>query len=76
MNPVVEGGVITAGNASHLSNGALASVLMESKTAKQHGILSLGIYRGMVVEGNAPDEMSLGSIYAIPKQLMNAGLRI
>lgn len=76
MNPVVEGGVITAGNASKLSNGASASVLMESKTAEQHGILSLGIYRGMAVQGNAPDEMGLGSIYAIPKLLMNTGLRI
>ena len=53
MNPVVEGGVITAGYASKLSNGASASVLMESKTAEQHGILSLGIYRGMAVQGNA-----------------------
>ena len=49
---------------------------MESKTAEQHGILSLGIYRGMAVQGNAADEMGLGSIYAIPKLMMNAGLRI
>ena len=76
LNPVVEGGVITAGNASQLSDGASACVLMESKMAEQQGLTPLGIYRGMAVAGNAPEEMGVGPIYAIPKLLNNAGLRI
>ena len=76
LNPVVEGGVITAGNASQLSDGASACVLMESKMAEQQGLTPLGIYRGMAVAGNAPEEMGVGPIYAVPKLLKNAGLRI
>ncbi|MDA5094173.1 acetyl-CoA C-acyltransferase [Aliiroseovarius sp. KMU-50] len=76
LNPVVEGGVITAGNASQLSDGASACVLMEGKLAEQQGLTPLGIYRGMAVAGNAPEEMGVGPIYAIPKLLKNAGLRI
>ena len=76
LNPVVEGGVVTAGNASQLSDGASACVLMESKMAEQQGLTPLGIYRGMAVAGNAPEEMGVGPIYAIPKLLKNAGLRV
>ena len=76
LNPVVEGGVITAGNASQLSDGASACVLMESKMAQQQGLTPLGIYRGMAVAGNAPEEMGVGPIFAIPKLLKNTGLRI
>ena len=76
LNPVVEGGVITAGNASQLSDGASACVLMESKMAEQQGLTPLGIYRGMAVAGNAPEEMGVGPIYAIPKLLKTAGLRM
>ena len=76
LNPVVEGGVITAGNASQLSDGASACVLMESKMAEQQGLTPLGIYRGMAVAGNAPEEMGVGPIFAIPKLLKNTGLRI
>ncbi|SMO81215.1 acetyl-CoA C-acyltransferase [Ruegeria faecimaris] len=76
LNPVVEGGVITAGNASQLSDGASACVLMEGKVAEQQGLTPLGIYRGMAVAGNAPEEMGVGPIFAIPKLLKNAGLRI
>ena len=76
LNPVVEGGLITAGNASQLSDGASACVLMESKMAEQQGLTPLGIYRGMAVAGNAPEEMGVGPIFAIPKLLKNAGLRI
>ncbi|MFD1156596.1 acetyl-CoA C-acyltransferase [Roseovarius aestuarii] len=76
LNPVVEGGVITAGNASQLSDGAAACVLMEGKMAEQRGLTPLGIYRGMAVAGNAPEEMGVGPIFAIPKLLKNAGLRI
>ena len=76
LNPVVEGGLITAGNASQLSDGASACVLMESKMAQQQGLTPLGIYRGMAVAGNAPEEMGVGPIFAIPKLLKNAGLHI
>ena len=76
LNPVIEGGNITAGNASQLSDGASACGLMERKTAEQNGHTPLGIYRGMVVVGNAPEEMGVGPIYAIPKLLKNAGLNI
>jgi len=76
LNPVIEGGVVTAGNASQLSDGASACVLMEAKLAEQQGISPLGIYRGMAVAGNAPEEMGIGPIYAIPKLLKNAGLNI
>jgi acetyl-CoA C-acetyltransferase/acetyl-CoA acyltransferase len=75
LNPVVEGGVITAGNASQLSDGASACVLMEGKMAERQGLKPLGIYRGMAVAGNAPEEMGVGPVYAIPKLLKNAGLR-
>ncbi|WP_135502148.1 MULTISPECIES: acetyl-CoA C-acyltransferase [Roseovarius] len=76
LNPVVEGGVITAGNASQLSDGASACVLMESKMAEQQGLTPLGIYRGMAIAGNTPEEMGVGPIYAIPKLLKTAGLRM
>jgi acetyl-CoA C-acetyltransferase/acetyl-CoA acyltransferase len=76
LNPVVDGGVVTAGNASQLSDGASACVLMEGKRAEQLGLSPLGIYRGMAVAGNAPEEMGIGPIYAIPKLLRTAGLSI
>jgi acetyl-CoA acetyltransferase family protein len=76
LNPVVDGGLITAGNASQLSDGASACVLMESKMAEQRGLQPLGIYRGMAVAGNAPEEMGIGPIYAIPKLLKIHGLSI
>ncbi|WP_371193973.1 acetyl-CoA C-acyltransferase [Glaciecola sp. SC05] len=76
LNPVLEGGMITAGNASQLSDGASACVLMERKLAEQRGLQPLGIYRGMAVAGNAPEEMGIGPIYAIPKLLKIHGLSI
>jgi len=76
LKPVIEGGLITAGNASQLSDGASACVLMEGQLASKKGLSPLGIYRGMAVAGNAPEEMGLGPIYAIPKLLKNHGLKI
>lgn len=76
LNPVIEGGVVTAGNASQLSDGASACVLMDATLAQQKNLSALGIYRGMAVAGNAPEEMGVGPIYAIPKLLKNAGLTI
>ncbi len=76
LKPVVEGGVITAGNASQLSDGASVSILMDAKLAERRGLEPLGIYRGMAVAGCAPEEMGVGPIYAIPKLLKQHGLRI
>jgi acetyl-CoA C-acetyltransferase len=76
LNPVIEGGTVTAGNASQLSDGASACVLMESSLAEKRGLPALGIYRGMAVAGNAPEEMGVGPIYAIPKLLQKNGLKL
>ena len=76
LKPVVDGGVITAGNASQLSDGASACVLMDGKLAERRGLTPLGIYRGMAVAGNAPEEMGIGPVYAIPKLLKQHGLTI
>ena len=76
LNPVIEGGSVTAGNASQLSDGASACVLMESSLAEKRGLQPLGIYRGMAVAGNAPEEMGIGPIYAVPKLLQKNGLTI
>ncbi len=65
---------ITAGNASQLSDGASASVLMEEKLAEQRGLAPLGRYVGMAVAGTAPDEMGIGPVFAIPKLLERNGL--
>jgi len=73
---VSEGGFITAGNASQLSDGASASVLMEAKEAERLGLAPLGIYRGMAVAGCNPDEMGIGPVFAVPKLLANAGLKM
>ncbi|WP_417684019.1 acetyl-CoA C-acyltransferase [Roseibium sp.] len=76
LKPVVESGVITAGNASQLSDGASACVLMEAKLAEQRGLEPLGVYRGMAVAGCAPEEMGIGPIYAVPKLLRRHGLSV
>lgn len=76
LKPVIEGGTITAGNASQLSDGASACVLMEGSVAARRGATALGVYRGMAVAGNAPEEMGIAPIYAIPRLLKLHGLRI
>ncbi len=76
LQPVFDGGVITAGNASQLSDGASASVIMDSKLAEQKGLQPLGAYRGMAVAGLDPDEMGIGPIYAIPKLLERNNLKM
>lgn len=73
---VNEGGTITAGNASQMSDGASACVLMDSKLAEQRGVEPLGIYRGIAVAGCEPDEMGIGPVFAIPKLLKAHGLKI
>lgn len=74
--PPVTGGTITAGNASQLSDGAAACVLMEAKAAEQRGLEPLGIYRGLVVAGCEPDEMGIGPVFAVPKLLKRRGLKM
>jgi acetyl-CoA C-acetyltransferase len=76
LKPVREGGVITAGNASQLSDGASAAVVMDRKLAEQRGLKPLGIYRGIAVAGCEPDEMGIGPVFAIPKLLERNGLKM
>ena len=73
---VNEGGTITAGNASQMSDGASACVLMDSKLAEQRNLQPLGIYRGIAVAGCEPDEMGIGPVYAVPKLLKQHGLKM
>lgn len=76
LKSVIEGGCITAGNASQLSDGASASILMESKQAEKRGLTPLGAYRGMAVAGCEPDEMGIGPVFAIPVLLKRFGLKM
>ena len=73
---VKEGKYITAGNASQLSDGAAALVLMEAKEAERLGLEPLGAYRGMAVAGCAPEEMGIGPVFAVPKLLARNGLKM
>jgi acetyl-CoA C-acetyltransferase len=73
---IKEGRFITAGNASQLSDGASACVLMEEKEAERRGLAPLGIYRGIAVAGCGPDEMGIGPVFAVPKLLQQHGLKI
>jgi acetyl-CoA C-acetyltransferase len=73
---VTAGRFITAGNASQLSDGASAAVLMEAKEAERRGLQPLGAYRGMAVAGCAPDEMGIGPVFAVPKLLAKHGLTV
>lgn len=76
LKPVVEGGVITAGNASQLSDGASACVVMEAGIAAQRGLAPLGRYLGMALAGTEPDEMGIGPVFAVPRLLKRFGLTI
>ncbi|PKP66555.1 MAG: acetyl-CoA C-acyltransferase [Alphaproteobacteria bacterium HGW-Alphaproteobacteria-7] len=77
LQPVMGPGMcITAGNASQLSDGSSASVLMEAKLAEQKGLQPLGRYVGMAVAGTEPDEMGIGPAFAIPKLLKATGLKM
>ncbi|MCZ8088327.1 MAG: acetyl-CoA C-acyltransferase [Brevundimonas sp.] len=73
---IPQGRFITAGNASQLSDGASASVLMEAKAAERRGITPLGRYVGMAVAGCDPDEMGIGPVFAVPKLLKQHGLTV
>ena len=73
---VKEGKFITAGNASQLSDGASAAVLMEESEAERRGLSPLGLYRGIAVAGCGPEEMGIGPVFAVPKLLEKHGLKI
>ena len=73
---IKEGKFITAGNASQLSDGASASVIMEAKEAEKRGLQPLGAYRGMTVAGCEPDEMGIGPVFAVPRLLERHGLTV
>ncbi len=76
LKTVIEGGTITAGNASQLSDGSSAQVVMDAKVAEREGLEPLGIYRGIAVSGLEPDEMGIGPVYAVPKLLKQNGLSV
>ncbi|MFJ3054068.1 acetyl-CoA C-acyltransferase [Pseudomonas nitroreducens] len=76
LRPVIENGSITAGNASQLSDGASACVLMDARLAEQRNLQPLGIYRGIAVAGLAPEEMGIGPVLAVPKLLRQHGLKV
>lgn len=71
-----EGAFITAGNASQLSDGAAALVLMDSKQAEQQGLQAMGAFRGFAVAGCEPDEMGIGPVFAVPRLLERHGLTV
>ncbi|HYC98293.1 acetyl-CoA C-acyltransferase [Brevundimonas sp.] len=73
---IEQGRCITAGNASQLSDGASASVIMEAKEAERRGLQPLGAYRGMAVAGCEPDEMGIGPVFAVPRLLERHGLTV
>jgi len=76
LNPVIPNGVITAGNASQLSDGSSACVVMEAALAGRRGLQPLGRYLGMAVAGTEPDEMGIGPVFAVPKLLERHGLKM
>ena len=76
LAPVREGGTVTAGNASQLSDGSSACVHMNAKSAERRGLQPLGIYRGIAVAGCDPEEMGIGPIFAVPRLLERHGLKV
>ncbi len=76
IRSAMPGGVISAGNASQFSDGASVAIVMNSKVAEAKGLTPLGIFRGFAVAGCEPDEMGIGPVFAIPKLLKKAGLKV
>ncbi|WP_175700463.1 acetyl-CoA C-acyltransferase [Burkholderia ambifaria] len=76
IRSAVPGGVITAGNASQFSDGASACVVMNADLAQREGLRPLGVFRGFAVAGCEPDEMGIGPVFAVPKLLKQAGLKV
>ena len=76
IRPAIEGGCIAAGNASQFSDGASACIVMDAKAAAARKLEPLGIFRGFAVAGCEPDEMGIGPVFAVPKLLKRAGLKV
>ncbi len=76
IRPAIEGGVISAGNASQFSDGASMAIVMDGKMAEQRNINPLGIFKGFAVAGCEPDEMGIGPVFAVPKLLKRHGLKV
>ena len=76
IRTAVPGGVITAGNASQFSDGASCAIVMSDRVAAAKGLQPLGIFRGFAVAGCEPDEMGIGPVFAVPKLLSKAGLKV
>jgi acetyl-CoA C-acetyltransferase len=76
IKPALPGGVVAAGNASQFSDGASACVVMDAKLAEKRGLRPLGIFRGFAVAGCEPDEMGIGPVFAVPRLLERAGLKV
>jgi acetyl-CoA C-acetyltransferase len=76
LKPVMADGTVTAGNASQLSDGASACVVMEARVAERRGLVPLGRYMGMAVVGTRPDEMGIGPVFAVPRLLQRFGVAV
>jgi len=76
IRPAIEGGCIAAGNASQFSDGASACIVMDAKAAAARKLEPLGVFRGFAVAGCEPDEMGIGPVFAVPKLLKRAGLKV
>ena len=76
LKPVRDGGFVTAGNASQLSDGASVCVVMSDAEAAQRGLEPLGVFRGFAVAGCGPEEMGIGPVFAVPKLLARHGLSV
>jgi acetyl-CoA C-acetyltransferase len=76
IRSAVPGGVVTAGNASQFSDGSSAAVVMDSARAARDGLKPLGVFRAFAVAGCEPDEMGIGPVFAVPKLLARAGLKV
>ena len=76
LKPVIEGGVITAGNASQLSDGASAVVVMSADLARERGLQPLGLFKGFAIAACEPDEMGIGPVFAVPRLLKRHGLSV
>jgi len=76
IKPALPGGVVAAGNASQFSDGASACVVMDSRLAEKRGLSPLGIFRGFAAAGCEPDEMGIGPVFAVPRLLERAGVKM
>jgi len=76
LKPLFDGGTVTAGNCSQLSDGASVCVVMDADEAARRGIPVMGLYRGMQVAGCEPDEMGIGPVFAVPKLMSRHGLAV